>query len=187
MLYVLHLAVVPELYETYKTAADRYNAVEWNERDSGFDLFNAASVEVHRTDRLLFGVVSATASALSSDPTFGGYPSAFWLCPRSSISKTALICANSQGLIDKGYRGPIMAAVRNLGSDPQPVKAGERLFQLVSGDAQPWDTVLIHADAATLPNLQSVRGAGGFGSTGSGGWHGTGSGNWYGCGDAGTQ
>ena len=39
---------------------------------------------------------------------------AYRLVPRSSISKTPLMMHNSEGIIDRGYRGPIMGKVVNL-------------------------------------------------------------------------
>ena len=42
---------------------------------------------------------------LNNDKNIG-----YYLYPRSSISKTPLILANSVGIIDSGYRGNIKAA-----------------------------------------------------------------------------
>jgi len=56
---------------------------------------------------------------------------AYYLFPRSSISKTPLRLANSIGLIDGGYRGEIVAMVDNIYDEDYEVKEGERYFQLV--------------------------------------------------------
>ena len=158
MQYTLHLAVDHTLYALYAAAANRYTETPAAERNSGFDLFNEASVDVSDFALLKFGVMAACVT--STEGT-----AAYWLCPRSSISKTGLICANSQGLIDKGYRGALMGAVRSL-TGLVPVIRGERLFQVVAGDAQPWANVIIYYNASELPVPTTVRGAGGFGSTG---------------------
>ena len=89
---------------------------------------------------------------------------AYSLEPRSSISKTPLIMANSRGIIDKDYRGNIMAKVRNI---PLPdnnvdysVDSGKRLFQILSPDLSPLKLRIVHELTETS------RGEGGFGSTG---------------------
>lgn len=86
------------------------------------------------------------------------------LLPRSSLAKTPLRLANSVGLIDKGYRGEIMAAVTNTGSEPFTVYKGTRYFQLVAPDTVPFAYV---DQVPTLAELRSShRMSGGFGSTG---------------------
>ena len=86
--------------------------------------------------------------------------SSYYLYPRSSISKTPLILANSVGIIDAGYRGDIIAAVKNLQPEDYHIKKGERLFQICAPDLSPvkWSIV------QTLS--QSDRSDAGFGSTG---------------------
>ena len=84
----------------------------------------------------------------------------FWLAPRSSIFKTPLMMANSMGVIDKSYRGELMAPVRSNGPEYN-VQAGERLFQVVAPDMG-WIRSVKIVDS--LPD--TVRGEGGFGSTG---------------------
>lgn len=167
MPYNLYLAVPGDLYERYTNAADAYNSSFFGDRNSGFDLFNEGDLKIEAKALLRFGIEAAAAAP--TGVSLEVETAAFWLCPRSSISKTGLICANSQGLIDKGYRGPIMGAVRNLEwpSAKEFVAAGERLFQLVPGDAQPWNHVLICRSASDLPRPVTARGAGGFGSTGN--------------------
>ena len=85
---------------------------------------------------------------------------AYFLMPRSSISKTPLRLANSVGLIDAGYRGEIMAAVDNIKAEEYTVEPGQRLFQLVPIDGSPISFELVDELSETS------RGAGGFGSTG---------------------
>ena len=88
------------------------------------------------------------------------------LYPRSSISRTHLMLANSVGVIDSGYRGEIMLKFRNVNGiviDPksQSPKIGDRVGQLMIVPRPNIDFVEVdHLD-------DSERGAGGFGSTGS--------------------
>jgi dUTPase len=90
------------------------------------------------------------------------YHTGFFLYPRSSISKTPLMLANHTGIIDSGYRGNMIAAVRSLGKDEYEVEPGTRLFQIVSPTMCPVYAVLVHETDLTT----TERGAGGFGSTG---------------------
>ena len=85
---------------------------------------------------------------------------AYYLFPRSSISKTPLRLANSIGLIDGGYRGEIVAMVDNIYNEDYEVKEGERYFQLVAVDSSPIEFEIV--DELSI----SSRGEGGFGSTG---------------------
>ena len=86
---------------------------------------------------------------------------AYYLFPRSSISKTPLRLANSIGLIDGGYRGELIGMVDNIYDEDFHIKRGERYFQLVAVDSSPIEFELV----AELS--ESSRGEGGFGSTGS--------------------
>ena len=85
---------------------------------------------------------------------------AYYLFPRSSISKTPLRMANSIGLIDGGYRGEIMAMCDNIKNYSYTAKKGDRLFQLVAADSSPISYTLVEELSVT------TRGTGGFGSTG---------------------
>lgn len=91
----------------------------------------------------------------------------YWLCPRSSIFKSGLVMANSQGVIDRSYRGTLKAPVWSvslsqvLENFKQTPIQGSRLFQIVAPDMG-WIREIRIVDA--LP--ETVRGEGGFGSTG---------------------
>ena len=85
---------------------------------------------------------------------------AYYLLPRSSISKTPLRMANSIGLIDGGYRGEIMACCDNIKNYTFTIYKGDRLFQLVGHDSSPIKYTIKNNLADT------TRGQGGFGSTG---------------------
>jgi dUTP pyrophosphatase len=106
-------------------------------------------------------------------PPGAGLPWAYRLVPRSSISKTPLMVANSEGIIDLGYRGPLIAAVRNVSGEAYVIKAGEALFQLVSPDLAPPEYEVLSADDPRTAEYfgagATERGAGGFGSTGAAG------------------
>lgn len=87
--------------------------------------------------------------------------SAYLLMPRSSISKTNLMMMNSIGLIDKDYRGNLMAKVKNITiSDTEHIKKNSKLFQIVGPNFQPFKVKIV----SELDETE--RGSGGFGSTG---------------------
>ncbi len=80
---------------------------------------------------------------------------------RSGLAcKRGLAPANKVGVIDCDYRGEVMVALHNHTDAPQAVAAGERLAQLV---VMPY-IAAAYEEAETLSD--TVRGAGGFGSTG---------------------
>lgn len=76
-------------------------------------------------------------------------------------SKKGLAPANKVGVIDADYRGEIMVALYNQSNEPQVIAAKERIAQLVIA---PFLKVEFEeVDELTI----TVRGAGGFGSTGT--------------------
>ncbi len=157
MPYILYLIPTESARGVYETAAAAYNARSYDERDAGFDLFSAAT-----TPNLLEGPTRIQQQVVAAFwDTNRSLFRAYWMLPRSSISRTPLRLANSVGLIDAGYRGPVMAAVDGVYS----VGENERLFQLASPDLLPWDEVRVVSE---IPGGPTLRGTGGFGSTGLG-------------------
>jgi dUTP pyrophosphatase len=90
-------------------------------------------------------------------------PTGFYLYPRSSISKTPLSLANSVGIIDAGYRGPMIAAM-HCHVDHSYQLDRDRLVQICHPDLRPVYIVLV--DKMEDLSKSTVRGSGGFGSTG---------------------
>ncbi|MSP18476.1 MAG: dUTP diphosphatase [Bdellovibrionales bacterium] len=81
--------------------------------------------------------------------------------PRSGLAfKKGLTVVNSPGTIDSDYRGEIKILVINLGLETLEIKHQDRIAQLVlqKVDQIHWEEVV------TLK--ETVRGTGGFGSTG---------------------
>lgn len=74
--------------------------------------------------------------------------------------KRGLAPANKVGVIDSDYRGELMIALHNHGSQPQTVSNGERVAQLI---VMPVLTP-VYFEAEELDS--TLRGTGGFGSTG---------------------
>lgn len=80
---------------------------------------------------------------------------------RSGLAtKRGLAPANKVGVIDSDYRGEIMVALHNHSSEPQTIMPNERIAQMVV-------TPYIKCDFEACDTLDdTVRGEGGFGSTG---------------------
>lgn len=76
-------------------------------------------------------------------------------------SKRHLAPANKVGVIDPDYRGEFFVPLHNHGPVPQTVEPGERIAQMVL-------TPFLTAQFVEAESLSdTVRGAGGFGSTGT--------------------
>ncbi|HKQ54463.1 MAG TPA: dUTP diphosphatase [Methyloceanibacter sp.] len=81
--------------------------------------------------------------------------------PRSGLAlKHGITLLNSPGTIDADYRGELMVILVNHGDEPFLVRRGERIAQLVIAPVSHAEIVVAEELAGTL------RGPGGFGSTG---------------------
>ena len=75
-------------------------------------------------------------------------------------TKRGIAPANKVGVIDSDFRGEMMAALRNHGSEPQTIEPGERVLQLVIAPC----VQAVFEEAEELS--ETARGEGGWGSTG---------------------
>ncbi len=85
------------------------------------------------------------------------------LRPRSGLAlKHGITLPNSPGTIDSDYRGPLGVIVMNAGTEPFEIVHGARIAQMVVAP-------VARARFEMVARLDdTVRGAGGFGSTGVG-------------------
>jgi dUTP pyrophosphatase len=121
--------------------------------DAGADLVTATDVELGPGERAVVG--TGVAIALPE-----GY--AAFVHPRSGLAARAgLSVVNAPGTVDAGYRGEIMVCLINHDlREPVRLRRGDRIAQLVVQRVErAWFT-----EVAELP--VSVRGNGGYGSTG---------------------
>ena len=81
--------------------------------------------------------------------------------PRSGLAiKHGITCLNTPGTIDSDYRGEVKVILINLGTEPFPIRRGDRIAQLVPAP-------VLRAHFTEVQVLEaSARGAAGFGSTG---------------------
>ncbi|MGJ4992976.1 dUTP diphosphatase [Bradyrhizobium sp. HKCCYLS3077] len=81
--------------------------------------------------------------------------------PRSGLAaRHGVTVLNSPGTIDADYRGEICVLLINHGREPFTIKRGERIAQMVIA-------AVVRAELSVATTLsETVRGSGGFGSTG---------------------
>ena len=131
--------------------------------NAGYDLKVVQDyVPVNQASLLHLGVKGRMLKYTTYDGVSVEEDSHYTLEPRSSIYKTGYMMANSRGIIDKTYRGELMAAIVSAGSQQTCIEKGTRLFQIIA-------PALGHiAEVAYVDSLPAtVRGEGGFGSTGT--------------------
>ncbi len=132
-------AVLPTYGTEYSAGADLYNLDE------------QITIEPHATVLVHTGIATEIPE---------GYCGLIFA--RSGLAtKRSLAPANKVGVIDADYRGEIMVSLHNHSDKPQTVEAGERIAQLAI-------VPFLKAEYELSEELSdTVRGAGGFGSTGS--------------------
>ena len=132
-------ATVPTYGTEYSAGADLYNLNE------------AVTVPAHKTVLIHTGISAEIPE---------GYAGLIYA--RSGLaSKRGLAPANKVGVVDADYRGEIMVALHNHSDIDATVDAGERVAQLVV-------TPFLKVEYQLADELSdTVRGAGGFGSTGT--------------------
>lgn len=131
----------------------------FHEGDSGLDLFVLEDVEI-KAGQVKFVDFGINCQMVEEDMYGVTRHVSYFLYPRSSISKTPLMLANSVGIIDGAYTGSIIAALRNVGDVNYTIKAGQRLLQICARDLGSFNTKIVEELRET------ARGNGGFGSTG---------------------
>ena len=97
-----------------------------------------------------------TGLAFALPPGFEGQ-----VRPRSGLAfKHGVTCLNTPGTIDADYRGEVKVILINLGEEDFVIRRGERIAQLVIAPV----VQAVWSEVGSLDD--TVRGAGGFGSTG---------------------
>lgn len=132
-------ATIPTYGSPFAAGADLYSAM------------NETTIAPHTTTLIKTGI------SLEIPVGFAGL-----IYARSGLaSKRGLAPANKVGVIDCDYRGEVMVALHNHSDIPQTIAKGERIAQLVI-------TPYVVAEFEETDELSNtVRGEGGFGSTGT--------------------
>lgn len=133
-------AVVPAYGSEFAAGADLYACID-----------GEVTVAPHET------VLIPTGIAMELPLGYAGL-----IYARSGLAtKKGLAPANKVGVVDCDYRGEIKVALHNHSNAPQTVSPAERVAQMVI-------TPYLTAEFEVLNELsETVRGAGGFGSTGA--------------------
>jgi dUTP pyrophosphatase len=124
-----------------------------HEGDAGYDLHAAEAVTIGPGERASVGTGIAVAIPFGQ---------AGLVVPRSGLAaRHGISVVNAPGLIDSGYRGEVRVLLLNTDrEEPFAVEPGDRVAQLV----------LVDVETPELEEVEelgeTVRGAGGFGSTG---------------------
>ncbi len=121
------------------------------DEDAGMDLHSVEAVTLGPGEMKL--VATGLAIELPA-----GYEAQ--IRPRSGLAlKHSITLPNSPATIDPGYRGEIRVILLNLGREPFQISPGERIAQMIIAryEAIEWEEGEL---------ADSVRGEGGFGSSG---------------------
>ena len=124
-----------------------------NPGDAGLDLHSAVDKEIAPRGKAFV----PTGLHLAIPSGYAGF-----VLPRSGLAhRNGITCLNSPGLIDSGYRGEIAVLLFNTNQEsPFHVKRGDRIAQIVFLSVP----TVEFKEVEELP--ESVRGNGGFGSSG---------------------
>ena len=120
--------------------------------DAGADLTASESVTIEPGERALV----PTGLAVAIPEGFAGF-----VLPRSGLAiRSGITVINAPGLIDSGYRGELRVGLVNLGDSVFVIEAGDRIAQLVI-------MAVTRPEFVEVDDLdETLRGSGGFGSTG---------------------
>jgi deoxyuridine 5'-triphosphate nucleotidohydrolase len=150
--YRLELLPTEEGHKYYTKNEDR------NNDNAGYDLYVSKNeiISSFKSTLLNLGVKARMLCITTGEEVH------YRLVPRSSIYKSGIFQANSEGIIDRTYRGVIMAPVSGLNpNEPVNITEGMRLFQIVAPDLGHIKEIRI---VESLP--ETNRGESGFGSSG---------------------
>ena len=134
-------AQMPTYGSEYAAGADMYAAID-----------EAVTIEPDETKFIPTGL------AFEIPEGYAGF-----IYARSGLAcKKGLAPANKVGVVDCDYRGEVMVALHNHSSEPKTVADGERIAQFMI--APYYTATFTESDELS----DTVRGTGGFGSTGVG-------------------
>lgn len=143
------VAVPPLLIQ--KLSADATTPTRGSAFAAGYDLYAAAPITIKAKDKAMISTALAIAVPTG---TYGR------VAPRSGLASKKFLDTLA-GVIDADYRGEVKVLMANFSDTDYEVQKGERIAQLILER-------IITPDVVEVQSLEeSVRGAGGFGSTGT--------------------
>lgn len=133
-----------------KLSADACAPTYGSEWAAGADLYSACDCTVPAKGKF------AVPTDIQVEIPVGYYGR---VAPRSGLASKNFIDVGG-GVIDADYRGNVKVLLFNFGDEPFKVRKGDRIAQLICER-------IAHCDFVEMSSLEeTVRGAGGFGSTG---------------------
>lgn len=163
---ILKIAISNETSSEFKLLTS--NAIEKHNQHILTSKYPDSGVDLRIPETITFETLFKTHFinlGLRASMTHCNKPCAFLIHPRSSISKVPLMLANHTGIIDSGYRGPLIAAFRllpNENNNEYTVEKHTRLVQICHHSLCPVYVV----ECSENELSETERGEGGFGSTG---------------------
>jgi len=141
--------------------------------DAGFDLYCPSDMlfSASKVNKLDFNVICSASVYRETHDGSPLYNTGYYMYPRSSISKSQLRLANNVGIIDAGYRGHLIGmfdveynTFQNNVNTNVKVDKFDRYLQICAPGLIPICAVIVNSMDEL--GCETVRGAGGFGSTG---------------------
>jgi len=135
------------------TASAKAPAIAHPGEDLGYDLYASEPVRIPGRG----SAIVPTGISIEFDP-IEGRPVGALIRDKSSLAARRIIC--TAGVIDAGYRGEIRVVMENLGEEAATIHSGEKIANLI-----PYPVLTSEVEVVT-ELAESLRNAGGFGSTG---------------------
>jgi len=159
--YLINLQLLENNKKLYDNSIRNGNM----KNDSGFDLYvpHTVTIEPGEIKLINMGVKCLVKKIYSVEkfPNEERLSSPYYLYARSSVSKRGIILVNSVGIIDSGYRGPLMAAFYNTKKEAVTIESGDRIVQICMPNLS------YHFNVELVDTLDKTeRGENGLGSTG---------------------
>ncbi len=150
---ILTRSVTQPTIDVLRKDSDSVIPTKAHEDDIGFDL-TVTKLEKRISDRIYM-----YDTGLVVKPPPGFY---LEIVPRSSFGKSGYVLANSIGVVDPAYRGTLKVVVARTDESVQPFTLPYKGFQLILRKAEGSGIAIREVDTLDA----TVRGEGGFGSTG---------------------
>ena len=155
-----------EIGVLYEAAIEKHNKNFINNVycDSGFDLFVPDNAIFDKELEAKFIDMKLKAEMVYCDVSSNQIcPAAYYLYPRSSLSKTPLIMGNHVGIIDAGYRGHLIGMFDLSAGNTEHITKFDKYLQICAPGLIPIFVELVGCKEDL--GEQTERGEGGFGST----------------------
>lgn len=163
--FVMINFVLSKNKEIYRIQKEKIQSYE--KGNSGIDLITPETTTFQPLEMKLLSLdvkveVFATTSydEKYKSPIFNG-KSSYYLYPRSSISKTPLMMANSVGIIDSSFCMTLKCPLRNMSNEPYTLEAGTAICQICFPTLNSFDKINFILEDSMI---KTDRGEG-FGST----------------------